>query len=177
MFDPLWDSPAGEERQQLIVSALWLTPPRRRFVPPPRLRTSPEIFWDKRLLIKAQALENGANGKMLYAVNFFFPYRGTGAEEGSLQLSKLDKFLERVLGRIPRPGTFELSELIGVNFVATVTRERTRYNGEYHPISYFEVEEPDCCRLYADWPAYSPNYTTAEREKVFVPPELAGAKL
>lgn len=174
MFDPRFGAPAAEGRQQLIVAQLRVTPARKHWQPPAGVPTE-GIFAGKRLLIVAQSLENGANGRRLEAVQWFWPTRGAGAEDGSQRLSKLDLFFERVLGRIPRPGTFELASLVGLNFMATVKRARRKIGDEMHLAAYYHVTRPDCCPLYDDWPAYNPIYPSGL--PVFHPEELADEKI
>ena len=176
MYNPMWDGPAGEGIQQLIVSGLRLFVPQKLYGPPP---TMPGILEGKRLLIKAQSLEDGANGKRLVALRPLWPHRGRGALDGSLDLTTLDKFLARVLGHCPKLGSFRLGELVGLNFTATVRRGVTRHrDGECHPVAYFKVTEPDCFALYDQWPSYRPLYNSYEREQgVYHPPELEGVRV
>lgn len=171
-YDPRFDSPAGEGVQQLIVAQLWLTTPHRK----PE-REAPPPFTGKVLLIKCQSLENGANGQRRVAIRFLHPIRGRGAEDGSQILSDLDKFFERVLGRIPRPGTFELGDLIGLNFMAKVIRKGTKIGDEYHPRAFFHIVNPDAFPVYDQWPRYPPVYDEYNRHLVFKPPDLGTFKI
>jgi len=182
-YDPAWDSPAPEGTQQLVIAALRLVaPPDKDAGKAPPM---PPPFTGHRLVVKAQAAELGVNGRRTVAIHFMWPRRGVGAATGTRRLSKLDRFLERILGYVPVPGEFPLEQLIGLNFVSTVVRYRQRilYEGitQWHFVAKFEVE--DCRfglgarRLYDDWPAWEPAYTLHDRERIFVPREIQDALL
>lgn len=182
-YDPAFDSPAPEGMQQLVLSSLRLVNPRAGLVD--EVPEMPPPFTGKRLLMKAQSSELGMNGKRTAAIHYCWPHRGGGAARGTRNLSLIDDFFERLLGYVPKPGSFPLEEMIGLNFMSTVVRYRSliTYRGEtnFHPVARWHVNDcefgPGARPLYDDWPRWTPLYTLHEQRRIFVPEELRKAKL
>ena len=180
-FTASWFYGAADERegcpQQLRIAHLRLVKPRPNTEEELLERADEQegIFRGKRMMITCQSLDPGLNGKPLAATLTLWPRRGPGARDGSRKLSVFDQVLERLYGEVPLPG-FELSRLLGENFMAVVERSRVRYiHGTPHPQAI--VLWRTIFSMYDDWPKYPPTYTSYDRERIFVPGELAGALL